>query len=376
MTETRQDVLERTVAAVAEHGSQRAAAKALGIGATTVRAQLREYEDMKRDAKPGLTLPDFGDDDIPTEEIVQHMERRFQKRWQHRDAKQWFQVRVNDDGPIGVLWFGDPHVDDDGCNWPLLRQHIEIAKQPGIYGANIGDTTNNWSGRLARLFAEQETSQHTARKLARWFLTESGVRWLLWIMGNHDAWGDGSEILRLMGATMVKSEKPPMEDWQARFRLVFPNGREARVHAAHNFSGHSIWNSLHGPQRAAHTKAEAHLYVAGHTHNWALHHEESASREFTYWLARCRGYKFIDHYGENLGHMPQQGGAAILSVFDPEAKSEAAFVQCFADPEEGAAYLQWKRSRQSCGTPARSRSQRAGGKSRTARRATTTAGRS
>lgn len=342
------------VEAIRRLGGPFRAAKELGCRPHTLAVWWRDYQAKEQaGAGPGdLTLPEFPDDDVPVEQIIDTMARRFEKRQDARQARQWFSVKVNAEGPVGVLWFGDPHVDDDGCNWPLLRRHIEVAKRPGIFGANLGDTTNNWSGRLARLFANQETSQATARKLARWFLTESGVRWLIWIMGNHDAWADGSEILRLMAATMIPLEKPPMEEWQARFRLVFPNGRECRIHAAHDFKGYSMWNSLHGPQRAAHTKAEAHLYVAGHTHNWALHHEESASREFTYWLARARGYKFIDHYGEVLGHQPQQEGAAILSVIDPDAKGHAAFVQCFADPEEGAEYLAWKRQRAARSLPA------------------------
>lgn len=346
--------LADTIAAVREHGSILGAARATGIPRSTIQTRMRiaKARGLLGEGSQSVTHPQFPEDDLPVEELISIMSRRFEKRNEAHKARQWFPVKVNVEGPIGILWFGDPHVDDDGCHWPLLQRHIALCRDSeAIFGANIGDTTNNWSGRLARLFANQETSQATARKLAKWFLTESGIRWLVWLMGNHDAWGDGSEILRLMGATMVPGDKPAMEDWQARFRLVFPNGREARIHAAHSFPGHSIWNSLHGPQRAAHTKAEAHLYVAGHTHNWALHHEESASREFTYWLARARGYKFIDHYGEVLGHQPQQEGAAILSVFDPEATSMTGFLQCFADPEEGAEYLAWKRSRMNGARP-------------------------
>ena len=135
----------------------------------------------------------------------------------------------------------------------------------------------------------------------------------------------------------------PMEDWSARIKLEFPNGRIGKVHAAHNFKGHSQWNTLHGLQKAAHMKEDADLYVAGHTHNWALHQEESASRDFTYWLARCRGYKFLDEYADVLGYLPQQGGASIVSVFDPNAEG-SGFVQCFADVASAARYLTWLRS--------------------------------
>jgi len=136
-----------------------------------------------------------------------------------------------------------------------------------------------------------------------------------------------------------------MEEWQAKFKLVFPNKKECRIWAAHDFPGHSMWNTMHGAQRAAHMKEEAHLYICGHTHNWALHQEESASREFVYWLARARGYKFMDDYAEKLGHFSQDNGAAILTIIDPDAASQAGFVQCYADVEHGADVLTYMRSR-------------------------------
>jgi UDP-2,3-diacylglucosamine pyrophosphatase LpxH len=289
--------------------------------------------------KPEINLPVFPDDDIAVEDIIETMCRRHEKRQEFQNSKQWFEVKVNVDGPIGVAFIGDPHVDDDGCNWPLLRQHCELLRDTEkMFAINIGDTQNNWTGRLTKLFAQQETSQKTAIKLAEWLLKDAGIDWLVWLMGNHDMWGELSQIFREMNV-----EKIPMEDWQARFVLKFPNDRECKIWAAHDFKGHSMWNSLHAPQKAAHMKSEAHIYACGHTHNWAMHQEESASRDFVYWLIRARGYKFIDEYADLLGHFPQKEGATITCIIDPDAKSEAGFVQAFVDLEEACDYLTWKR---------------------------------
>lgn len=268
------------------------------------------------------------------------MSKRFDKRHAHDESKKWFRVKVNDTKPIGLALVGDPHVDDNGCNWPLLRQDCKIMQQEDIYAVNIGDTTNNWAGRLLKKFADQDTSQDTARKLAKWFLTEAGIRWLAWLLGNHDGWNDGIAVLRAMNVRRI-----PMLDWQAQFQLVFPNDWACRIWASHNFPGHSMWNTLHGPQRAAHVKDWAHIFVCGHHHNWALHQEESASRDFVYWLARCRGYKFLDDYADKNGHQSQKFGATILAVIDPRATVEVNRVHCFADLEHGADYLQFLRGR-------------------------------
>lgn len=336
------DVLRETMACYLRHkGSRTNACQELKIAQATLEHRLKvaTKRGITGASAKGVELPSFPDDDLPTEQLIASQTERFKKRWANHQSKQWFPIRIKMPGPIGLSFFGDPHVDDNYCNWELLQRHCDLhRKTEGLFAVNIGDTTNNWVGRLTRLFGNQDTSQATARKFARWLLLEAGVTWLLWVMGNHDSWNEGSEILRQMGGQIVT-----MEDWSAKFKLVFPNGRECKVWAQHDFKGYSMWNSLHGPQRAAHTKAEAHIYAAGHTHNWALHQEESASRDFTYWLARARGYKFIDSYAEQLGHASQKEGAAILAVIDPAAKTEAGFVQCFADLEEGVEYLKFKR---------------------------------
>lgn len=291
-------------------------------------------------AEPKPVLPELPDGKLPTEHVLEYLQKHSEKQMEYKDARRWFPIKMPEDRPIGVAFVGDPHLGDSGCNYKLLRRDVDImANTDGMYAVNIGDVANNWIGTLQRLYGEQESSRATERQLADWFLNESGVSWLVWLMGNHDLWGDFSEVLR-----GYNIKKIPMEDWQAQFKLVFPNGRECKIWASHNFRGHSLWNSLHGPQKAAHTKAQADIYAAGHTHNWALHQEESASKRFVYWLARSRGYKFVDEYADRLGHQPQKEGATVCAIIDPHADTMAGFVQCFADLEKAASYLEWLRN--------------------------------
>lgn len=342
------EVLLDTVKVWQECGRRRAeACQKLGLSPSALDSRIKTakarglVEDAAEPPSPTVELPTFPDDDISPREIIEIQKKRFDKRHEHAAAKRWFPIKVNVEGPIGLSFIGDPHVDDNGCNWPLLDAHAALHKKtPGLFACNIGDSSNNWVGRLMALYANQDTSKQTARKLAKWLLTESGFSWLVWLMGNHDLWNDGDAILRGMNVNRIV-----MEDWQAQFRIVFPNGREAKIWAAHQFQGHSMWNTLHGPQRAAHTKDAADVYACGHTHNWACHQEESASRDFVYWLVRSRGYKFIDDYAEHHGHASQQEGASVTAIFNPEAKSMADFVQCFADMDRAADYLTYLRRR-------------------------------
>lgn len=281
------------------------------------------------------------DDDIDTGELIEQMVKRFKKRKEHRDAKLWRRFTVPVSGPYAVMFFGDPHIDDNGCDWPMLQAHCELARTTeALFCANIGDTTNNWMGRLARLWSDQDTSAATARKLVKWFLNDSGVPWWLWIMGNHDSWPGpvGTETLE-----RFKPQTVAMEEWGAKVTLVSPDGTEFRVHASHDFAGHSQWNPLHGPMKEAMWGDHAHLYVAGHKHNWALFNGEHNHRGNIFWLGRARGYKVIDHYADLHGFGSQNHGHSILAVVDPSQANGPAHVQCFADPFEGVEYLKFKR---------------------------------
>jgi hypothetical protein len=333
--------------AVQEHGGVSPAARALGLNRSTFEGRVRtaktRFKDhpLSNDAQPDVELPTFPDDDIPVSDILDTMERRFEKRAEAQAARKWFTVKVKNDEPMGLCFVGDPHIDSNGCNIPLLRRDIELMTQPGMFCVNLGDTTDgDWPGRLMRLHAQSDQSITTARRLADWFLNDTGLRWLAILIGNHDAWGEGAEILRRMNA-----QKIPMMDWQAHWKIKFSNDRECKIIAAHDFRGHSMWNSLHSNQKAATTTTDAHIYASGHKHNWALHQEENAHREFVYWLLRARGYKYIDSYADNLGYASQQHGATICAVINPKAESEARFVTCFADLAEAAEYLEWKRAR-------------------------------
>ena len=147
-------------------------------------------------------------------------------------------------------------------------------------------------------------------------------------------------------ATFLKSENVaqiPMLDWRARFRLVFPTG-EIKIDAAHNHKGTSIYSRLHGQKRAALWDEDADIYVAGHHHTWAITHEELDDSRVV-WMARARGYKWLDQFATRHGFHRDEFGATILFVIDPHETHPVRKITAFADLEEGAEFLTWKRNR-------------------------------
>jgi hypothetical protein len=287
-----------------------------------------------------IRAPSLPQSDLPLPDLIKHLTKRAELKIAHYDARRWIECPVLVDGPIGLAMIGDPHVDDDGCDWPTLNEHLDIFdKHPHILTAGLGDYSNNWVGRLAHLYADQGTTAKQAWQLVGWLIGR--LRPFLLIKGNHDLWsGPGDPLDFMTTPGTITSE------WQARISLKFPNGAECRIISAHDFPGHSMWNDLHANQRKAKMSgARAHIYVAGHRHTWGCAEHEDPESNHVYWLARARGYKVIDSYAEQKGYLSQRHGHTITAIIDPDKFGTPGFVHCFSDLRDAADYLKWKRQR-------------------------------
>ena len=332
------EMVREAVELIALHGSINAAARASGMARTTLGHRYSQRD--KGDFTPAVKFPAFvddGDEDEPIDDLLGRLEKGFYRKHKNATAKRWFEIKVREDKPYAVMMFGDPHLGDDGCNMPLLQKHLEICKLPGVYGLNIGDTTNNWVGRLMRLYAEQDTSAKTEKRLAEWFMFDAGVSWLCWVLGNHDDWNGGADFQKRLGGKHI-----PIIDWRAQFRLSHKIGTEARIDASHGRKGSSIWNNLHATLRAAKLGENADLYVTGHTHNFGLEDLEIAEKGVSSWLVQLRGYKWHDHYALTGNWAEHQRGASVMAIIDPRPDARRR-VMCFEDVEFGYDVLKWMR---------------------------------
>lgn len=328
--------------AVAHYGSQNKAAAALGIPRPTLQSRLQAEKLKARSADNVLTFPSLPDAREPIGKLIDRRTEHFNRLHANRKAATWQQIVVEDDGPIAIACMGDPHVDDDGCNWPQLRADAEtIAGTPGMYGLNIGDQTNNWVGRLARLFGNQETSQTSARQLAEWLLCGTSIKWLAVILGNHDLWNEGAEIIKRMCA--VSEAAIPVHEWAAKLELLFPNKTTYRISAAHDFKGRSIYNASHGLKREAIWHQDGtDLFVAGHIHFGEIQKCELPGGKSP-WLVRVRGYKDHDPHALVEGYHEGNRFRTVVVIIDPHA-SEDGRATVFTDVQQAAKVLTLMRS--------------------------------
>src|SRR5689334_13156375 len=144
----------RTLQALATaRGDFHAAAVELGIRTNSLRDRVKAMNRRPaQEPPPAFEYQALPSERVTVEDLLERRKAQFQQKQAHEQARKLLRVKVNVPGPIGILHFGDPHVDDDGTDIAALERHAALVrKTKGLFGANVGDTTNNWCGRLARL---------------------------------------------------------------------------------------------------------------------------------------------------------------------------------------------------------------------------------
>jgi hypothetical protein len=308
---------------------------AFGVSEHGIRNQFGSVREFQRLASDGFVSAVLPDADPSVEELVSRLKADYSRLKAHHDALNWHEKKLATNQPIGIGFIGDPHVDNPGTDWNLLDAHLDIfEKTPGLYGLNLGDTTDNWVGNLARLYAHSRVSKKDAIRLAEYVIKR--VKWLGIIMGNHDLWSGADNPLEWIAAKAHAAT----HEWEARIKLTFPSGWERKIWARHDFPGHSQYNGNHGLRKKQLWTGAAHVYAAGHRHEWGITHNEDGEKGQSL-LIRARGYKTIDSYATVHGYEGQQAGSTVCVVLDPEKQT----MNAFADLKEGAEFLTWKRSK-------------------------------
>lgn len=339
-----------TAAQVAEAyqrvGTKRGAARELGIDPQAVRWHLSRW-----DARSAIVADQPMPEGVSIEELLRRRSLDYNAKAEAAKAASFRAMNVKMDGPIGILHFGDPHVDDNGTDIDTLLHHAKLTRETeGLFGANIGDVTNNWVGTLARLYGEQSTSASDGRKLAQYFL--EAVDWLYIIGGNHDYWTHGAGVLDWFAKQYGYMASGQFQYHGVRLGLRFPNGKEFRVNARHDFRGASEHHPTHGPAKAARFGFYDHIIICGHRHisgyEIAVNPDPLTGDGEVGLISHCirvGSYKKIDSFAREKGLPYQNCSPAIVTIIDPRAESETKKVQVFLDVDTGADYLTWLRKR-------------------------------
>ncbi len=335
------------VKAVVSNGSARAAARALGLHKNVVQAALSAVRRKASEAPAAprrvdaeVTVAEGPDGQEPIEALVARKRDRFARASAAEDFHKLVPVRVHQRGPVAICAVGDPHVDDDGCDIGRLEHDMRIiGRTEGMHALHVGDITNNWVGRLGRLYAHQSTTASDGIRLAEWMFSLAPP--LAVIGGNHDLWNEGmswlSFVLRQSGTKLVQAHG-------VRLNLTFPSGQAVRIHARHNFPGHSQFNPVHGLRKEHLWGFRDHVNIAGHLHTDSYSVVPSPDG-FMQHMLRVSGYKVLDDYAKTLNLPVMRMAPTCALVIDPDTKHPAELIKPFWDLDEAADYLTFKRRR-------------------------------
>jgi hypothetical protein len=286
-------------------------------------------------AERTFIAPDLPSSNEPMDDMIERRIQAAKRKSEAAAAREWMRFEIPEAAPFMLVFVGDPHADDDGCDLERLRDDLSLIEAtPGAHAIGMGDWTNNWAGRLSRLYADQGTTAADAWRFAEWMLGKP--IWMLLLMGNHDLWSGAGSPLRWI----AREGRAPVVDWSCRFRVAC-GGAEWRINAAHDFPGSSMWNRLHAPlKRAKLGGHDADLYIAAHRHCFALAQEQDEHSGRVAWLARAKGYKALDSYANGLGYgQAQNMGQSIAAVCNPATGR----MHCYADLREAAEFLGYLR---------------------------------
>lgn len=271
--------------------------------------------------------------------LVADRKETYRRLRDHEDDKAALTIGVPVAGPYGIVFLGDPHVDDDGCDWLELDRDIRLIQQTeGLYAVNLGDTQNNWVGRLERLYANQRTTAAEALILVEGFVKSLRDKWLFHIGGNHDLWSGRNDPLPAICAAAHATYIPV----GGKVRIK-QGAQYLDINARHNFAGNSMWNPAHGPTRSILMGNTAHVTVCGHKHTTGQGIVKDPNGRICHAL-QVASYKRIDDYAHEGGFRDNAVAPACMVVVDHRfPDTHPAMATVFHSVERGASYLKFLR---------------------------------
>lgn len=328
--------LQEALNLVQQHGTITKAAAASGIPRTTLSSRYHLAKSEGDSAR--AEVPDLPSGELTIDELLALRKREFSRKRDYWEARKCIPIKVKIQGPFGIHFFGDPHLDDPGNDITQLEADVKLIKRTeAMLAANVGDTTNNWVGRLAVKYADQQATKYQGWQLTEWFISELKGVWLYLVAGNHDLWSGSSDPLQWIAGTAKTLYQPS----QVRCELK-ATGDSIFVNNRHDFHGSSQFNPAHGPQKAAIFGYRDHLNVCGHLHKSGYGVWKDMATGRVCHNLQVASYKVYDDFARDKGFADLHISPSATVVIEPKAP-EARKIHVFWELQEAVDFLKFKR---------------------------------
>lgn len=321
-----------------------ATAKELGCNHANVSRRLRRLHDAGDERIDPEKL--FADK-RPRSRTLDEINRAYVQLGHHRDAKiakgDWRKASLvtRIKSPVFVLgFFGDPHLDNPGCNLELFEEELSyLDPAQHVFGICIGDVFDNWVRALAHA-GKQSTDPYAA-----WIVFEHMMHhnpFLALILGNHDIWNVGTanvltEFCRSVGMLVRRSG--------GRIIVDTGQGEPLTISARHIWQGSSMYSEAHNLKRAAtfgHTSDD--IVTGGHYHKGEVREHVRPEDGKVQRLIALDSFKEYDDYANDRGFMSAKRHPVVWCAIDTrEPVTSHKRVQPFYNFSEARAIAEHRR---------------------------------
>jgi hypothetical protein len=254
-----------------------------------------------RPANDGLVIPTGPNPNEPIEDLVSRKKAQYARQASADDFAHLIPIQVRENKPVAICAVGDPHVDDDLCDIGAIERDMRIiGRTDGMYALHLGDITNNWVGRLGRLYAHQSTKATDAVRLAEWMFKLAPP--LALVSGNHDLLERRHELAERSASSRpgATSCRPTACGW------LWPSGAGRRCAFTRATTSRGTASTTRSTACARSTCwASATTSTSPATsHTDAMRRVPSPEGFMHQWMLRVSGYKGHDDYAK-AGHFAE-----------------------------------------------------------------------
>lgn len=312
-----------------------ASARLAGVARQTFQTRVKIAHERGFIGDEGLRDPN-----TPTSEQYLEAKTRkiaaFQAKKRKGDWRKPVMIRLPS-RPFRLKVFGDPHLDDDGCDFDLFERHwMEMDAGNGVYGVCIGDFFDNWLRALSHLWKDHTTPPSDAWLCLEYLMEARGAALIAACSGNHDDWTHGPAdpvdlLMKKYGVVYRRGAVRPM--------LAFDGLDPIFIGMRHKWRGHSMYSAAHGILRAGIFGWRDLLMIGGHIHQdepRLLIHPDG----FKSHVCQVSAFKLYDDFKDVQGFMGPQISPVWDLVIDPRrSDSDPDKVKIFWTSADAAAHL-------------------------------------
>lgn len=241
-------------------------------------------------------------------------------------------VRINEDKPFGVAWWGDWHIGAAGVDYETFDRHRSIiAEEDGLYWIGAGDYKENIlsDGHKGAGYHQLIQPGMQDELLLHW-MDDLGPSCLALVEGNHDAWDARESDKSLVETMALKAEAPYL--WYGGVVWIEVGEQRYKWVARHKYKYESSLNTTNAQRNLNIQAGGADVVSLAHKHFVDYHTRRAGGGKVHY--IRCGTYKVWDDYGQAVGGYKGEIGVPIV-IFYPDRHK----VVGFDDFEDGLTHL-------------------------------------